>query len=75
MFQPESSELFKLFSPVIIICFEFYGVRIIKIEVQSLDTKVSGTHTHTPPQPSRELLLLSQLQNVPGDGDFLASAL
>lgn len=69
MFQPESSELFKLFSPVIIICFEFYGVRIIKIEVES------GTHTHTPPQPSRELLPLSQLQNVLGDGNFLASAL
>lgn len=52
MFQPDSSELFKLFSPVIIICFEFYGVRIIKIEEESLHTKVSGIHTHTPPQPS-----------------------
>lgn len=52
MFQPEGSELFKLFSPVIIICFEFYGVRIIKIEVESLDTKEPGIHTHTPSQPS-----------------------
>ena len=75
MFQPGSSELFKHFSPVSIICFEFYGVRITKIEVESLDTIVSGTHTHTPSQPSRKLLPLSQPQNVSGDGDFPASGL
>ena len=58
MFQPEGSELFKLFSPVIIICFEFYGVRIIKIEVESLDTKEPGIHTHTPSQRLLEIVVV-----------------
>lgn len=68
---------------MIIICFEYYGGRITKIEVESLDTEVPGyTLPPTPPIHCKFLKTVAETLTPPlkarvvsGDGDVPASAL